>query len=59
MKNLIYLNEDELKNINGGAVGDGAETIGIMTGSIARWGPIVGNFVGSYKIFERFFSIKN
>ncbi|MCD9562609.1 bacteriocin [Tenacibaculum maritimum] len=27
------MNEDELKNINGGAVGDGAEAIGIMAGS--------------------------
>ncbi|WP_159256325.1 hypothetical protein [Tenacibaculum maritimum] len=49
------MNEDELKNINGGAVADGAEAIGIMTGSTVRWKPIVGNFVGLYKIFERFF----
>ncbi|MDB0601364.1 bacteriocin [Tenacibaculum maritimum] len=32
------MNEDELKNINGGAVGDGAEAIGIMAGSIVLLG---------------------
>ena len=55
MKNLICLNENELKSINGGEVGDGAEVIGIMVGSVVRWGPLVGNLVGSYKVFKTFF----
>ncbi len=55
MDNLIYLEESELKTIYGGDAGDAAEALGIMTGSIIRWGPLAGSFVGSYKFLQRFF----